>query len=261
MKIAIAQINPVIGDFEYNSSRIKHYADKAKAHSCDMVVFSELVISGYPPRDLLEKKDFIDANLSCLSRLVDEIRGIGVICGFVDKNPVDEGKPLYNSAALFENGKILHRVNKRLLPTYDVFDESRYFEAGTECTPYRYKGEKIGITICEDVWNDKDIFKKRIYHINPVDLMVKGGASLLVNISASPFHVGKKEFRWDMFGAIAGKYKIPLIFANQAGGNDSILFDGTSAVFDRQGKIKALARDFEEDIIFYDSDEQTGSNL
>jgi len=258
MKIAIAQINPVIGDFEYNSSRIKHYADKAKAHSCDMVVFSELVISGYPPRDLLEKKDFIEANLSCLSRLVDEIRGIGVICGFVDKNPVDEGKPLYNSAALFENGKILHRVNKRLLPTYDVFDESRYFEAGTECTPYRYKGEKIGITICEDVWNDKDIFQKRIYHINPVDLMVKGGASLLVNISASPFHVGKKEFRWDLFGAIAGKYKVPLIFANQAGGNDSILFDGTSAAFDRRGKIKALARDFEEDIIFYDSDEQTG---
>ena len=258
MKIAIAQINPIIGDFEYNSSRIRHYADKAKAHSCDLVVFSELVISGYPPRDLLEKKDFIEANLSCLSRLVDEIRGIGVICGFVDKNPVEEGKPLYNSAALFENGKILHRVNKRLLPTYDVFDESRYFEAGTECVPYRYKGEKIGITICEDVWNDKDIFKKRIYHINPVDLMVKGGASLLVNISASPFHVGKKEFRWDLFGAIAGKYKVPLIFANQVGGNDSILFDGTSAAFDRQGKIKALARDFEEDIIFYDSDEQTG---
>jgi len=257
MKIAIAQINPVIGDFEYNSSRIKHYADKAKAHSCDMVVFSELVISGYPPRDLLEKKDFIEANLSCLSRLVDEIRGIGVICGFVDKNPVDEGKPLYNSAVLFENGKILHRVNKRLLPTYDVFDESRYFEAGTECMPYSYKGEKIGITICEDVWNDKDIFKKRIYRINPVDLMIEGGASLLVNISASPFHVGKKEFRWDLFGAIAGKYKVPLIFVNQVGGNDSILFDGTSAAFDGHGKIKALARDFEEDIIFYDSDEQT----
>jgi len=258
MKIAIAQINPVIGDFEYNFNRIRHYVDKAKAHSCDMVVFSELVISGYPPRDLLEKKDFIEANLSCLSRLVDEIRGIGVICGFVDKNPADEGKPLYNSAALFENGKILHRVNKRLLPTYDVFDESRYFEAGTECTPYSYKGEKIGITICEDVWNDKDIFKKRIYRINPVDLMIKGGASLLVNISASPFHAGKKEFRWDLFGAIAGKYKVPIIFVNQVGGNDSILFDGTSAAFDRHGKIKALARDFEEDIIFYDSDAQTG---
>ncbi len=258
MKIAIAQINPVIGDFNHNASRIRHYADKAKAHSCDLVVFSELVISGYPPRDLLEKKDFIEANLSCLSRLVDEIRGIGVICGFVDKNPVDEGKPLYNSAVLFENGKILHRVNKRLLPTYDVFDESRYFEAGTECTTYGYKGEKIGITICEDVWNDKDIFQKRIYHINPVDLMIKGGASLLVNISASPFHVGKKEFRWDLFGAIARKYKAPLIFANQVGGNDSILFDGMSAAFDKDGKIRALARDFEEDIIFYDSDEQTG---
>lgn len=256
MKTAIAQINPIIGDFEHNLRRIKYYADEAKAHSCDLVVFSELVISGYPPRDLLEKKDFIEANLSCLYRLADEIRGIGVICGFVDKNPVEEGKSLYNSAALFENGKILDRINKRLLPTYDVFDESRYFEAGTECAPFQYKGEKIGITICEDVWNDKDIFKKSIYHMNPVDLLVKGGASLLVNISASPFHTGKKEFRWDLFGAIAGKNKVPFIFANQVGGNDSILFDGTSAAFDGHGKIKALARDFEEDIIFYDSDDQ-----
>ncbi len=259
MKIAIAQINPVIGDFEYNSSRIKHYAGMARARSCDLVVFSELVISGYPPRDLLEKKDFVEANLSCLSSLVDEVRGIGVICGFVDKNPVDEGKPLYNSAALFENGKILHRVNKRLLPTYDVFDESRYFEAGTECMAYEYKGEKIGITICEDAWNDKDVFKKRIYHINPVEMMVKGGAGLLINISASPFNVGKKELRRDLFGTIAGKNKVSFIFSNQVGGNDGILFDGTSAAFDRQGNIKALARDFEEDIIFYDSDGQTGT--
>jgi NAD+ synthetase len=258
MKIAIAQINPVIGDFEYNLNRIRHYAGKAVSSSCDLVIFSELAVSGYPPRDLLEKQDFIEKNLASLSMLINEIKGIGVICGFVDKNPDDEGKPLYNSAVLFENGRILQKVNKRLLPTYDVFDESRYFEAGVECKSCNYKGVKIGITICEDAWNDEDILKKRIYHIDPVDLLAQDGASVIINISASPFHIGKKEFRWNMFSAIARKYKAAFIFANQVGGNDSILFDGTSSAFDRHGKIRALARDFEEDIIFYDHEEKSG---
>lgn len=262
MKIAIAQINPVIGDFEFNSRLIKSFAAKAIKQGCDLAVFPELAITGYPPRDLLEKKDFIDTNLSYLSRLADEIRGIGVLCGFVDKNTVNEGNSLYNSAALFENGKILHKINKRLLPTYDVFDESRYFEAGAECTPYNYKNKKIGITICEDAWNDSNNSpEKKKYHMNPVGLMIKNGANLLINISASPFHMGKQQFRWNMFGAIARKYKVPFIFANQVGGNDSVLFDGTSAVFSTNGKIVALARDFEEDIIFYDTDRQSGTFL
>jgi NAD+ synthetase len=261
MKIAIAQINPVIGDFEYNLNRIKDYAGKALSASCDLVVFSELVVSGYPPRDLLEKKDFIEKNLEFLSILINEIKGIGVICGCVDKNPDDEGKRLFNSAVLFENGKILQKVNKRLLPTYDVFDESRYFEAGSECKSCYYRGEKIGITICEDAWNDEYILKKRIYHMDPVDLLAQDGAGIIINISASPFHIGKKEFRWNMFSAIASKYKAAFIFANQVGGNDSILFDGISAAFDRHGKIRALARDFEEDIIFYDHEEKSGRFL
>jgi len=139
MKIAIAQINPIIGDFNYNFDKIKCVADKAIELNCDMVVFSELVISGYPPRDLLEKNDFVDANLACLNRLLASIRGIGVICGFVDKNATDKGKPLFNSAVHFEDGNILHKVHKRLLPTYDIFDESRYFEPGRESVPYPYK--------------------------------------------------------------------------------------------------------------------------
>ncbi|MFO7667804.1 MAG: NAD+ synthase [Desulfobacterales bacterium] len=261
MKIAIAQINPVIGDFEYNLNRIKDYSGKALSASCDLVVFSELAVSGYPPRDLLEKKDFIEKNLESLSTLINEIKGIGVICGCVDKNPDDEGKRLFNSAVLFENGKILQKINKRLLPTYDVFDESRYFEASTECKSCYFREEKIGITICEDAWNDEYILKKRIYHMDPVDLLVQDGAGIIVNISASPFHIGKKEFRWNMFSAIARKHKAAFIFANQVGGNDSILFDGTSAAFDRQGKIRALARDFEEDIIFYDHEEKSGRFL
>ena len=253
MKIAIAQINPIIGDFNYNFEKIKCFADKAIELNCDMVVFSELVISGYPPRDLLEKNDFVDANLACLNRLLSSIRGIGVICGFVDKNSDDKGKPLFNSAVHFEDGNILHKVHKRLLPTYDIFDESRYFEPGRESVPYPYKGHRIGLTICEDAWNDEDIFKRRLYATDPVALVVKSGADLVINVSASPFYVGTREFRWNMFGSMARKYGVPLIFANQVGGNDSVLFDGISTVFDKNGNIVARACDFDEDLLVFDS--------
>ena len=253
MKIAIAQINPIIGDFNHNFEKIQRFADKAIELSCDLVVFSELVIPGYPPRDLLEKNDFIEANLACLNRLRSSIRGIGVICGFADKNPDDKGKPLYNSAVLFEDGNILHKVHKRLLPTYDIFDERRYFEPGRETTSYSYKGRRIGLTVCEDAWNDEDIFKRRIYSIDPVALVVQAGADLVINISASPFYVGTREFRWNMFGSMARKHGVPLIFANQVGGNDSVLFDGISTVFDNNGNVMARACDFDEDLIVFDS--------
>lgn len=261
MKIAIAQINLVIGDFKHNLGRIKHYADKARELSCDLVVFSELTVSGYPPRDLLEKEDFIDANLAGLNNLVSSVNGIGVICGFVDRNPDNEGNELFNSAVLFENGKILHRVNKCLLPTYDVFDEGRYFEPGTKAVSFPYKGYNIGLTICEDVWNDQDVIQKKAYHLNPVLLMVKDGADLIINISASPFHVGKREFRWGMLGSLAKKYNVPLIFANQVGGNDSVLFDGTSAAYNREGKMTARGKDFEEDLIVFDLDRSEPDRL
>ena len=253
MKIALAQINPIIGGFSHNVERIRQCAQQAIALSCDLIIFSELVISGYPPQDLVEKKDFVDANIAGLDRMLDTIRGIGVICGLVDYNPTDEGKRVCNSAVLFEDGQIRHQVQKRLLPTYDVFDESRYFEPGRESRGFLYKGMKIGLTICEDLWNDKDIFKRRIYHFDPVDAMVKDGAELIVNISASPFHTGKIGFRKNMHSAIAKKYGVPLVYVNQVGGNDSLLFDGLSAVFDRQGRMVARARDFEEDLIVYDT--------
>jgi NAD+ synthase (glutamine-hydrolysing) len=253
MKIALAQINPIVGGFSHNVERIRQCADQAIEQSCDLIIFSELVISGYPPQDLVEKKDFVDANIAGLDRMLDTIRGIGVICGLVDHNPADEGKRVCNSAVLFEDGQIRHQVQKRLLPTYDVFDESRYFEPGRESRGFLYKGMKIGLTICEDLWNDKDIFKRRIYHFDPVDAMVKDGAELIVNISASPFHTGKIGFRKNMHSAIAKKYGVPLVYVNQVGGNDSLLFDGLSAVFDRQGRMVARARDFEEDLIVYDT--------
>ncbi|MFC1829765.1 NAD+ synthase [Thermodesulfobacteriota bacterium] len=253
MKIAVAQINPIIGDFDHNANRIKHFAEEAVGYGCDLIVFSELAVSGYPPLDFLEKADFIEANFACLNHLLESIRGIGVICGCIERNQAGKGKPLFNSAVLFEDGKILHTVRKRLLPTYDVFDESRYFEPGSESASYSYKGHNIGLTICEDGWNDPDIFKERIYPIDPVALVVEDGADMIINISASPFRAGNREFRWHMFGTMAKKYGIPFIFANQVGGNDSVLYDGISAVFDNHGNIVARACDFEEDVVIFDT--------
>lgn len=258
MKIAIAQVNPVIGDFQYNFEKIVEYADKAKTRSCDLVVFTELAVSGYPPRDLLELKDFIETNRYYTQKLLKTIQGIGVIVGCVEKNPAEEGLPLFNAAVFFENGQVIQKVYKRLLPTYDVFDETRYFEPSVDIDPCSFRGRSIGITICEDTWNDKDVFQKRIYHSDPVFQLVNKGAEMIVNISASPFHADKNAFREYMLGSIAKKYNTPLIFANQVGGNDSILFDGTSHVFDRNGKVVATAKDFEEDIIVYDDQNQIG---
>ncbi len=259
MKIALAQINPIIGDFSHNTEKIIAAAEKAIDLSCDLIVFSELIISGYPPRDLLEKKDFVDANRIHLQKLITSIKGIGVICGVVAKNPNEKGISLYNSAVLFDNGKILHQAHKRLLPTYDVFDERRYFEPGKECLPFLYKDCKIGLTICEDIWNDKDFFLNLRYPSDPVEKMVKEGANLLINISASPFHVGKRKFKWDMFGSMANKYKIPLLNVNQIGGNDSVLFDGISIAFDAQGRVATRARDFKEDMVVFDTHTQKGN--
>ena len=256
MKIAIAQINPVIGDFKYNYEKIKKNSEKAKNMSCDLIVFPELAISGYPPRDLLEKKNFINANVDCLNKLVKSIHGIGVICGFVEPNNSDDGMPLFNSAAFFEDGVLLHKAHKRLLPAYDIFDETRYYEHGKECIPYKYKGHLIGLTICEDVWNDKDIFKKRRYHIDPVASMIKKDADIIVNIAASPFGKGKHEFRLNMLASAAKKYNVPVLFANQVGGNDSVLFDGISMAIDKHGEIASRAHDFEEDMIWFDSSEK-----
>ena len=258
MKIALAQINPTIGDFKGNTDKIIALAQKAKNRSCDLVIFSELVISGYPPLDLLEKTDFVESNLVHLQKLVNSINEIGVICGFVDKNSDKRGKSLFNSAVLFENGKIIHKAYKRLLPVYDVFDESRYFEPGKECISFSYKGRRIGLTVCEDIWNDRDFFVEQHYPIDPAEKLIKDGANILINISASPYHMAKRKFKWDMFSAMAKKYKIPLIHVNQVGGNDSVLFDGISLVFDDKGEIAARARDFEEDMIVFDVDDSTG---
>jgi NAD+ synthetase len=254
MKIALAQMNPVIGDFSANTEKINRFARTARDRGCHLVVFSELALSGYPPRDLLEKADFIDANQTALDALVREVHGIGVICGMVSRNTGESGKPLHNTAVLFEDGRILHRVHKRLLPTYDVFDESRFFEPGDACDTFLYNGVEIGLTICEDAWNDPDIFPRPIYHTDPVARLAGAGAGLLINISASPYFVGKRDFRWDMYGAIARKYGVPIVATNQVGGNDSVLFEGISTAYTADGRLAARASDFKEDLVVFDMD-------
>jgi NAD+ synthase (glutamine-hydrolysing) len=258
MRIALAQLNPIIGDFSFNTDKMRGAAEKAKDRSCDLIVFPELAISGYPPRDLLEKNEFVEANLASLQGLVQSITGIGAICGYVDRNQGKGGNPLYNSAVLFEGGKILHRAHKRLLPTYDVFDETRYFEPGSECLSYPYKDHRIGLAVCEDIWNDREFFMKPRYPIDPVERMVNEGADLIINVAASPYYVGKREFKRDMFLNIVKKYGIPIVYVNQVGGNDSVLFDGISCAYNAKGELVARARDFEEDMVIYDTTSQEG---
>jgi NAD+ synthetase len=181
----------------------------------------------------------------------------------VDENPHEERNLLYNSAVLFDGGEILHQSHKRLLPDYDVFDERRYFEPGMELSPFSYKGSTIGLTICEDIWNDSDfyprrLFSRRLYPVDPVAGLIKEGAEIIINISASPFYAGKRELRWDMLGSMAKKYRVPLLYVNQVGGNDSVLFDGASTAFDSRGQEAARARDFEEDMVLFDTEIQKG---
>lgn len=253
MKIAIAQINPMIGDFDNNTRRISARIDQAARQNCDLVVFPELAVSGYPPLDLLDDREFVEAGVAALSRLVRDTRGIGVVIGCALFNPNPEGKRLVNAAVLFENGRILHQADKSLLPAYDVFDESRYFEPGKNFSPARFRDRLIGLTVCEDVWNDKSIFPNRLYHTDPVEKLVQAGADLLINISASVYHHEKPAFRFRMLAAIASKYRIPLVYANQVGGADSILFDGGSMIVDEAGSLRARARDFEEDMVVWDA--------
>ncbi len=258
MLLFIDQMNPVIGDFKFQLNHLVAACEKAKRQGCDLAIFPELSICGYPPRDLLEKRSFIEANQRCLDQLLTKIQGIGVICGLVSQNLDETGKTIFNTAVLFEDGRLLHQIHKQLLPSYDVFDERRHFEPGQPSRPFAYKGHQLGLTICEDAWNDKDVFKRQLYSLDPVKQLVDDGADLLINIAASPFHLGKRVFRDRMLASLARKHGVPVVFANQVGGNDHILFDGTSSVFDATGQMVARAAAFEEDSIIFNTATKAG---
>jgi NAD+ synthase (glutamine-hydrolysing) len=264
MKIALVQINPIIGDFSYNSGKIISWANKAREKGCDLAVFSELALCGYPPQDLLERQSFLADHDKALQDLINGISGIGIICGHLEKHTGDNGNPLHNSASVIEDGRIVFTAQKRLLPTYDVFDEARYFEPGSHSQTYQYKGLNLGITVCEDIWNDKGSFPQKLYATDPIsdlvsDLQAKGGKlDLLVNISASPFHVGKENIKQEIFTKVCRNNNVPLIYVNQVGGQDSLLFDGLSMAMDNRGNIIARAEKFKEDMIILDTDTWQG---
>ena len=264
MKIALVQINPIIGDFSYNSGKIISWANKAREKGCDLAVFSELALCGYPPQDLLERQSFLADHDKALQDLINGISGIGIICGHLEKHTGDNGNPLHNSASVIEDGRIVFTAQKRLLPTYDVFDEARYFEPGSHSQTYQYKGLNLGITVCEDIWNDKGSFPQKLYATDPISDLVSGMQSeggnidLLINISASPFHVGKENIKQEIFTKVCRNNNVPLIYVNQVGGQDSLLFDGLSMAMDNRGNIIARAEKFKEDMIILDTDTWQG---
>jgi NAD+ synthase (glutamine-hydrolysing) len=263
MRIALAQINPTVGDISGNVALILRDIERAKSQRAQLVVFPELAIVGYPPKDLLLKPAFIEDNLVALEQIAKACVGVHAIVGFADRNSESVGRPLRNAVAVLGEGKVLSRHYKTLLPTYDVFDESRYFEPdvrGARSQIVEIASVKVGISICEDLWNDERFISRRLYHQNPIADLDAAGAEVLVNCSASPFVLGKHAFRLKLFGGQAQRFVNPLIYVNQIGGNDELVFDGNSVAFDSEGKVLAQAKAFEEDLMVVETD-QRGTGL
>jgi NAD+ synthetase len=257
MKIAAAQINPTIGDIQGNVDKILQYIGRAKELGAQLVVFPELCLTGYPPRDLLERPAFIEKNIAALGELAAKIKDISALVGFIEKNLSAEGKPLYNAAALLEGGEIAYVTFKSLLPTYDVFDEARYFEPAAGTAPLKIGSTKIALTICEDIWTD-EMCGPRKYAKDPLAEMAKKKFNLILNMSASPWSIGKDTLREELMKKQAKTYNCPVICVNQVGGNDELIFDGNSIAVDAQGNVIAHAKPFEEDIIMIDLDYGAG---
>jgi len=258
VKIALGQINPTVGDFSGNAAKIIDFSQRAKAAGAGLILFPELSVCGYPPRDLVERPSFVARNGEYAKRIAAQTYGIAVICGLVTPADSDTGKSVMNSAALLQDGKIAFIQSKMLLPTYDVFDEMRNFAPAKRQELFSFCGNRMALTICEDVWNDKQFWVKRLYTVDPVESLIQAGANFVLNISASPFWIGKREFRRDMLASIARHYKVPVVLVNQVGGNDSLVFDGSSLVLNREGNVIAQGKSFEEDLIYFDSQTLTG---
>ena len=253
MNIALLQINPTVGDLAGNARLIAEAARRAGAAGADLAVTPELALVGYLPRDLLLSPEFVSQSWRTLSDLAQQLEDAPpTLVGLPEPNPSDEGRPLFNSAALLRSGQVGERFRKALLPTYDVFDEDRYFEPFQGAQVLELAGRRIGISICEDIWNDRDFWKRRRYHHDPVEELVRAGATAIVNLSASPFSVGKHTLREKMLSSMARKYGVPLVYVNQCGGNDDLVFDGRSCGFTAAGEPIARGRSFAEDVVLCD---------
>jgi len=258
VKIALGQINPTVGDFSGNSRKIIEYSLAARSAGAQMILFPEMAICGYPPRDLVEKSVFVARNQDVAREIARAVPGITIVCGLVTPAKVETGKSVMNSAVVLGNSEIQFIQSKTLLPTYDVFDELRYFAPADSRRNFILDGRKLAVTICEDVWNDKHFWHRRLYTIDPVEELLRAGANLVLNIAASPFHLGKRALRRDMLATIAREDKVPVAMVNQVGGNDSLVFDGSSLVIAPDGRIIAQAKSFEEDLIYFDSETLQG---
>ncbi len=260
MRIAIGQINPTVGDLAGNLALCTRFARDAAERGADILVFPELCVTGYPPRDLVEKRTFIPQSEAALQRLADATRDlpVAIVAGYVGRSLIPTGKQATNSAAILRRGEILFRQSKILLPTYDVFDEARNFVPADSQALFTLDGRSVALTICEDAWNDKRFWPNRLYERDPVDELMKMGGTLLLSVNASPFHLGKRELRLDMFRALARRHQAPVVMVNQVGGNDQVVFDGSSFVMDANGEIIASAASFREDLVIADLDTGLG---
>lgn len=254
MKIAVCQINTTVGDFDGNVEKITLYLDKARKAGCAVALFPELTLTGYPPRDLLDRFSFFEKSRKALEKVAQTAQGILAVVGTVLENR-DPGNPLFNCAVAVENGTILHVYKKVLLPNYDVFDEARYFAPAPKPEPpFAYKGLKIALTICEDIWNAGEVFTQRLYAKDPVEELAKAKPDLVLNLSASPFHYAKLSVRQALLKDVSRKTKAPVLYCNLVGGNDELVFDGCSMAMDAAGNLFELGKAFEEDFFVYDTE-------
>jgi NAD+ synthase (glutamine-hydrolysing) len=252
MIIGLLQLNSTVGDFAANREKLLAACAQAAACGAEFILAPELFLCGYPPRDLLQREDFVEANLTALAETAGHVGAVPLCVGFVDRNAERPGRALRNSAAVLQDGKIIWRTTKSLLPTYDVFDEDRYFEPAKKIEPFVFNGRKLGITICEDIWNDEDFWPDRLYRRDPVKDLISQGAEIILNLSASPWHDGKEQTRLEMLRRVARDEQIPLAQVNAIGANDELIFDGHSVALDAHGELLALGRGFAEEILVVD---------
>ncbi len=260
MRIALGQINTTVGDIDGNVALMGRLARQAADRGAELVVFPELSVTGYPPRDLVERRHFVDRSEEGIRQLAAATAelSLAVIAGYVGRSHETTGKQTTNSAAILQGGRIMLRQNKMLLPTYDVFDEGRNFVPGTRQSVWALGTENLALTICEDSWNDKLFWKHQLYSRDPVDELMRQGGSLLISINASPYHMGKRELRREMFRSMTRRHRVPAIVVNQVGGNDQVVFDGSSFAMDADGNVIASAASFAEDLIIVDTAARSG---
>ncbi len=252
VKIGILQLNSTIGSFTANRQKLVAAYEQAVARGAEFVFAPELFLCGYPPRDLLLRPDFVETNLAALEATAGSVGAVPLCVGYVEKNSERPGRALKNAAAVLQNGKIIWRTAKSLLPTYDVFDEDRYFEPAKKIEPFVFNGHKLGITICEDIWNDEDFWSERLYRRDPVKELLAQGAEMILNVSASPWHGGKERTRLEMLRRVARDERVPLAYANLIGANDELIFDGHSAALNARGELLMQGQGFVEEISVVD---------